>query len=73
MLILLAHLAEGHESLCHGAASVVRPSVRLQLFPLKTSSQEPLGQFQPNLAGNMLGRWGFRFVKIKGLARFGAQ
>jgi len=23
----------GHESLCHGAASVVRPSVRHQLFP----------------------------------------
>jgi len=22
----LAHLAEGHESLCHGAASVVRPA-----------------------------------------------
>jgi len=32
---LLAHLAEGHESLCHGAASVVCPSVgRRQLFPL---------------------------------------
>jgi len=27
---------------------------------LKTSSsQEPLGHFQPNLAGNMLGGWGF--------------
>jgi len=24
--VFLAHLAEGHESLCHGAASVVRPS-----------------------------------------------
>jgi len=34
----------------------------------KSSSQYPLGQFQPNLAGNMLGRWGFRFVPIKGLA-----
>jgi len=32
---LLAHLAEGHESLCHGAASVLHPSVvRHQLFPL---------------------------------------
>jgi len=31
-----------------------------------TSSQEPLGQFQPNLVGNMHGRWGFRFVQIKG-------
>jgi len=38
-----------------------------------TSSQEPLGQFQPNLAENMPRGWGFRFVQIKGLARFGAQ
>jgi len=30
---------------------------------LKKSSQEPLGQFQPNLAGNMLGRRGFRLFK----------
>jgi len=36
---------------------------------LKKSSQEPLGQFQPNLAGNMLGVWGFRFVHVKGLAQ----
>jgi len=35
--------------------------------------QEPLGQFQPKLAGIMLGGWGFRFVQIKGLAPFGAQ
>jgi len=40
---------------------------------LKKSSQEPQGQFQPNLAGNMPGGWGFRFVQIKGLAPFGAQ
>jgi len=39
----------------------------------KSSSQEPLCQFQPTLAGNMLGGWGFRFVQIKGLAPFGAQ
>jgi len=39
----------------------------------KSSSQEPLGEFQPNLAGNMLGGWEFRFVQIKGLALFGAQ
>jgi len=38
-----------------------------------TSSQEPLGQFQPNLAGNMPGGWGFRFVQVKVLAPFGAQ
>jgi len=38
----------------------------------KSSSQELLGQFQPNLAGNMLGGWGFRFVHIKGLAPFGS-
>jgi len=28
----------------------------------KSSSQEPQGQFQTNLLGNMLGGWGFRFV-----------
>jgi len=39
----------------------------------KSSSQEPIGQFQPNMAGNMLGRWGFRFIQIKGLAPFGAE
>jgi len=40
---------------------------------LKKSYLEPLGQFQPNIAGKMFGRWGFRFVQIKGLAHFGAQ
>jgi len=35
--------------------------------------QDPLGQFQPNFAGNMPGGWGFRFIQIKGLAPFGAQ
>jgi len=39
----------------------------------KSSSQEPLGKYHPNLIGNMLGEWGFRFVQIKGLAPFGAQ
>jgi len=28
----------------------------------KYSSQEPLCQFEPNLGGNMLVGWGFRFV-----------
>jgi len=32
----------------------------------KSSSQEPIGQYQPNLIGNILGGWGFRFVQIKG-------
>jgi len=41
---------------------------------LKTiSSQEPLGQFQTNLAGNMHGGWEYRFVQIKEMAPFGAQ
>jgi len=39
----------------------------------QSSSQEPLGQFEPKLAGNMLGGWGFVFVPIKGLAPFGAK
>jgi len=39
----------------------------------KSSSQEPIGQFQPNLIGNMLGEWVCRSVQIKGLTPFGAQ
>jgi len=39
----------------------------------KTSSKEPLGQFEPILVGNMLGGWGFRFPLIKRLAPFGAN
>jgi len=39
----------------------------------KSSSQEPLGQFQLNMAENMLGGWGLIFVQIKGLVPFGAQ
>jgi len=36
----------------------------------KYSSQEPIGQFEPNVIGNMLGGWGFRtrrhrFVQMK--------
>jgi len=38
-----------------------------------TSSQEPLGQFQPNMVRNMLGGWGFRCVQIKGLALLGPK
>jgi len=36
---------------------------------LKKSSQEPLGQFQPNLAENMPGGWGSRFIQIRGKIR----
>jgi len=39
----------------------------------KSSSQEPLYQFQPNLAEKMPGGWRFGFVQIKRLAPFGAQ
>jgi len=39
----------------------------------KSSSQESLGQFQLNMAGNMLRKWGFRFVQIKELAPSWAQ
>jgi len=39
---------------------------------LKKYSQEPLGQFQLNLVGNMSGM-GIQIVQIKGLAPFGAQ
>jgi len=39
----------------------------------KSSSQEPLGQFQPNLVGNVLVGWGLNFVQIKRLAPLGAH
>ena len=37
---------------------------------LKSSSLEPLGQFQPNLAQSILGRWGLKFVQMKGHSLF---
>ena len=36
----------------------------------KSSSPEPLGQFQPNLAQSILGWRGFKFVQLKGPALF---
>jgi len=30
--------------------------------------QEPMSKYQPNLTGNILEGWGFRFVQIKALA-----
>jgi len=39
----------------------------------KSSSQKPLSQFESNLAGSMLGGWGFISVQMKGLAPFGSQ
>jgi len=40
---------------------------------LKKSSQEPIGQFQLNLAENMPGEWGFRFVQIRGWPHLGSN
>ena len=37
-----------------------------KLFLFSTSSQEQLGQFQPNLAQSILGWKGFKFVQMKG-------
>jgi len=39
----------------------------------KSSSKEPLGQFAPNLGGNMLGGGGYKSVQKKELAPFGVQ
>jgi len=36
-----------------------------------SSSQEPIGQFQPHMIRNLLGELGFRFFHIKGLALLG--
>ena len=47
----------------------VRPSV-CKLFTFSSSSPEPLGQFQPNLAQSILGWRGFKFVQMKGPVLF---
>ena len=47
--------------------SVVCLSV-CKLFTFSTTSQEPLGQFQLNLAQSILGFRGFKFVQMKGQA-----
>ena len=41
-----------------------------KLFTFSSSSPEPLGQFQPNLAQSILGWRGFKFVQMKGAALF---
>ena len=47
------------------------PNFKNTLMELKeSSSPEPLGQFQPNLAQSILGWRGFNFVQIKGPALF---
>ena len=43
---------------------------RRKLFTFSSSSPEPLGQFQPNLAQSILGWRGFKFVQMKGRALF---
>ena len=43
---------------------------RRKLFTFSSSSPEPLGQFQPNLAQSILGWRGFKFVQIKGPSLF---
>ena len=49
---------KGHVSFCHHLASVVRrPQFTFQSSPLK-----PLGQFQPNFGGMVLGWSPFRMV-----------
>jgi len=53
-------------------AMAQRPS-SVNVFLQTISSQDPLGQIQSKLVGNMLGGWRFRFIQIKGMAPFGAQ
>ena len=43
---------------------------RRKLFKFSSSSPEPLGLFQPNLAQSILGWRGFKFVQMKGPALF---
>jgi len=39
----------------------------------KSSTQEPQGQFQPNLIGNNTWELGIQICSSKGVASFGAQ
>ena len=56
-------------SVCLSVHPSVRPSV-CKLFTFSSSSPEPLGQFQPNLAQNILGWRGFKYVQVKGPSLF---
>ena len=47
-----------------------RRRCRRKLFTFLSSSPEPLGQFQPNLAQSILGWRGLKFVQMKGPAFF---
>ena len=65
------------DHLSSGVCLSVRPSVRLsvclsvcKLFTFLSSSPEPLGQFQPNLAQSILGWRRFKFVQMKGPVLF---
>jgi len=60
----LAHLAKGHESLCHGVASV-----RRKLFHLNDFFSRTTWPISRKLALGM----GIQIVHIKGLAPFGAK
>jgi len=61
---LLAHLAEGHESLWYGAASVQPSSVRRQLFPLNDFFSRTTRPISNKLGRKHAWGWGFRFVQI---------
>ena len=56
-------------SVCLSVCLSVHPSV-CKLFTFSSSSQEPLSQFQPNLAQNILGWRGFKFIHMKGPGPF---
>ena len=58
-----------YDHLSSGVCLSVRPSVRLSVnfsHNFSSSSTEPLGQFQPNLAQSILGWRGLKFVQMKG-------
>ena len=65
---------KAHVSFSDQNLSVVRRRCRRRrrrcrcrkLFTFSSSSQEPLGQFQQNLAQSILGWRGFKFVQMKG-------
>jgi len=63
-------LAECHKSLCHGAASVVRPSVRSQLFPLNDFFSITTRPISTKLGRKYAWRMGIQICANKGAGPF---
>ena len=59
-------LGEGYISLFNKGPCIFPRGDDYNIVKMKESSSvEPLGQFQPNLAKSILGKWEFEFVQLK--------